>query len=255
MWFLRTLKSLLRLKTHSTIALGPLLWSREGARHDHIFRTSANSTLVSVSKHIFIYQNDLIFFCYSFVRIGCCLDRSRFFSVVIIIIVVVVDAVSHSFSYLLLMNSYTYWNELTIAYGQNEFAVFECDVCFFSLSFFFSFRIIVSCLFLHRIYLCLYFSLSFNFYHGITFECAQPHFVFFSHESIINMLPILFVFLCLAPLLMFVVRLYIFFQFVDLNFTLIWRDAEQILYFFLSTLSSLAMVICAVKRVFFNQCA
>lgn len=80
----------------------------------------------------------------------------------------------------------------------------------------------------HRIVVLLYFSLSFNFYHGITFECAQPHFVFFSHESITNMLADRFYsvthhfrvsfspsFQPVSP----------FFQFVDLNFTLIWRDA------------------------------
>lgn len=67
--------------------------------------------------------------------------------------------------------------ELTIAYGKTSLLL----LFFYRISFFFA--SVCMCTFL--------FHLIF-FYHGITFECAQPHFVFFSHESITNILSITF---------------------------------------------------------------
>lgn len=168
-----------------------------------------------------------------------------------------------SFFFLFIINEFIYilkWIDHCLR--QNEFVL--CFIFFFSYSSLLAVSSLLNRIpfFIasHRIVVLLYFSLSFNFYHGITFECAQPHFVFFSHESITNMLADRFYsvthhfrvsfspsFQPVSP----------FFQFVDLNFTLIWRDAwtDSLLTRFLCVCVSLSMVICAVERVFFNQCA
>lgn len=129
LWFLRTFKSLQRLKTTHRSPFALSQWLLDLGRraviytHAHVFillvfRTSATSTLVSaVSKHTYSFTKTMFFFVIPSLPLDAALCGCIFFFV----IVVVFDAV------LLLMNSYTYWNELTIAYGKTS--LLRCCCC------------------------------------------------------------------------------------------------------------------------------
>ena len=110
-----------------------------------------------------------------------------------------------------------------------------------------------------RICICT-FLFHLIFYRGITFECAQPHFVFFSHESITNSL------MCICCLLRSIIalsldltrstrhshlfyRIFLLFPIRRLEFysylKRCWTD-----FGFAAAAALGSMVVCAVKRVF-----